>query len=95
MAWLECHFEFVADRFEPVALVLLVPHAFVRFDSMGLLAMELLAVGARILLWLIVFVLLLFSMATAQLGALGFLALTCVWLVFFLRQVAVRAYAVR
>ena len=42
---------------------------------MGLLAMELLAVGARILLWLIVIVLLLFSAATLQLGALGFLAL--------------------
>ncbi len=65
MAWLECHFKFVTDQFEAVALVLFVPHAFVRFDLMGLLAMELLAVGARILLWHIVFVLLLFSMATA------------------------------
>jgi hypothetical protein len=65
VAWLECHFEFVAYQFEVVALVLLVPHAFVWFDSMGLLAMELLAVGVSILLWLVVFVLLLFSAATA------------------------------
>jgi hypothetical protein len=65
VVWLECHVEFVADQFEAVALVLLVPHSFVRFDLMGLLAMELLAVGARILFWLIVFVLLLFSPATA------------------------------
>ncbi len=93
--WLECHFEFVADQFEAVALVLLVPHAFVQLKLMGLLAMELLAVGARILLWLVVFVLLLFSAATAQLGALGFLALACSWLAIFLRQDAVGAYAVR
>ncbi len=65
MAWHECHFEFVAVQTEAVALVLLVPHAFVRFDSMGLLAMELLAVEACILLWLVIFVLLLFSAATA------------------------------
>jgi hypothetical protein len=88
VVWLECHFELVADQFEVVALVLLVPHALVRFDSMGLLAMELLAVGARILLWLVVLLLLLFSVATLQLGALGFLALTCAWLAFFLGQVA-------
>ncbi len=91
MAWLECHFKFVADQFKAVALVLFVPHAFARFNLMGLLAMELLAVGTRILLWLVVFVLLLFSAATARLGALGFLALASAWLAFFLRQVAVRA----
>jgi hypothetical protein len=95
VAWLECDFEFFADRFEAVALVLLVPHAFVRFDLMGLLAMELLAVGTGILLWLVVFVLLLFFAATARLGALGFLALACAWLVFFLRRVTVGAYAIR
>ncbi len=50
---------------------------------MGLLVMELLAVGARILLWLIVLVLLLFSAATLQLGKLGYLVLACTWLVFF------------
>ncbi len=62
---------------------------------MGLLVMELLAVGAHILLWLIVLVLPLFFAATTQLGALEFLALACAWLAFFLRQVAVGAYAVR
>jgi hypothetical protein len=56
--------------------------------------MELLAVEACILLWLIILVLLLFSTATAQLGALGFLALVCVWLAFFLRGVAVGAHAI-
>jgi hypothetical protein len=84
VAWSECHFELITDQFEAVALVLLVPHALVRFDLMGLLAMELLAVGAHIFLWLVVLVLLLFSAATLQLGALGFLALACMWLAFFL-----------
>ncbi len=51
---------------------------------MGLLAMKLLAVGARILLWLVVVVLLLFPAVTLQLGALGFLALVCAWLAFVL-----------
>ena len=72
MAWFECHFELVVDQFEAVALVLLVPHALVQFDSMGLLAMELLAVKARILLWLVVLVLLLFScgrLATWNIGS--------------------------
>ena len=64
------------------------------FNSMGLLAMELLAVEARICLWLIVPVLLLFSAATSRLGALGFLALVCAWLRFFLVQVAVGAYTI-
>ncbi len=49
MAWFECHIELVADQFEAVALVLFVPHALVRFNLMGLLVIELLAVGARIL----------------------------------------------
>ncbi len=65
MVWFECHFELVTDQFEEVALVFLVPHALVRFDWMGLLAMELLAVGARILFWFVVPVLLLFSAATS------------------------------
>jgi hypothetical protein len=95
VAWFECHLELIADQFEVVALVLLVPHALVRFDLMGLLVMELLAVGARILLWVVLLVLLLFSVAILRLGALGFLVLACAWLAFFLRQVAVGAYAVR
>jgi hypothetical protein len=47
---------------------------------MGLLAMEILAVGARILLWLVVLVLLQCSVATLQFGALGFLVLPWAWL---------------
>jgi hypothetical protein len=61
---------------------------------MGLLAMELLAVGARIFLLLVILVLLLFTAATLRLGALGFLALACTWLLFFLGRVAVGAYPV-
>ncbi len=52
---------------------------------MGLLAMELFAVGARIFLWLVIFFLLLIPAAILQLGALGFLALACAWLAFILR----------
>jgi hypothetical protein len=70
-------------QFEVVALILLVPDALVWCDSMGLLASELLAVGARILLWLVVLVLLLFSASALQLRLLGFLALMCMWLAFF------------
>jgi hypothetical protein len=58
---------------------------------MELLAMKLLAVGARILLWLVVLALLLFSAATLKLGALGFLALACALLAFFFGQDAVGA----
>ena len=65
MVWLERHFELVTDQFEAVALEFLVPHALVRFDSMRLLEIELLVVGARILLCLIVIVLLLFSASAA------------------------------
>jgi hypothetical protein len=50
---------------------------------MGLLAMELLAVGARILLLLFVLVLLLFSASAVRLGTLGFLAIASQWLAFF------------
>ncbi len=77
-----------------VALVLLLPYALVQFDLMGLLVMALLAVGARILLWLIGLVLLLFFAATLLLGSLGFLALACMWLVFIVRQVAAGAFAI-
>jgi hypothetical protein len=62
---------------------------------MGLLAMELLAVMARILLWFVVLVLLLFSMATLQLGTLGFLALACAWLAFFFGLGAIGTHTVR
>ena len=57
-----------------VSLQFLVPHAFVRFDAMGLLAVVFLAVGACVLLWLFVLVLL-FLIFVARLGLLGFLVL--------------------
>jgi len=57
-----------------VSLIFLVPHAFVRFDAMGLLAVVFLAVGACVLLWFFVLVLL-FLLFPARLGHLGFLVL--------------------
>jgi hypothetical protein len=94
VAWFERHFKLVIDQFEVVALVFLIPHALVQFNLMGLLAMELLAVGARILFWFIALVLLLFSVSALWLGTLGFLALLCTWLAFFFGQVAVGTHAV-
>ncbi len=94
MVGFECHFELITDQFEAVVIVFLVPRALVWFNSMRLLAMELLAVGACILLWLVVLVLLLFSASAVQLVTLGFLAVTCTWLAFFFGRVAVRTHAV-
>ncbi len=62
---------------------------------MRLLAMELLAVGAFDLFWLIILVLLLFSANAVGLGKLGFLVLACTLLVFFFGRVPVRTHAVR
>ncbi len=56
-----------------VALVFLVPHAFVRLDAMGLLAVVFLAMGACVLLWLLVVLVLLFLLFVTRLGLLGFL----------------------
>ncbi len=75
MAWFERHFKLITDQFEAVSLVFLVPHALVWFDSMGLLAMDFLAVGARILLWLVILVLLLSLSSAAQLVTIRFLAI--------------------
>jgi hypothetical protein len=94
VAWFEHHFELVTDQFESVALVLLVPHALVQFNLMRLLAMELLAVGARILLWLVILVLLLFSASAVCHGMLGFFSIGCTWLAFFFGQVAVKIHTV-
>jgi hypothetical protein len=60
VAWLGIYLELIAYRLEVVALILLVPRAFVQFDTMGLLALVFLAVGACVLLWLVVLVLLFF-----------------------------------
>ena len=55
----------------------LVPHAFVRLEAMGLRVVVFLAMGACVLLRLIVLVLLLF-LFLASLGLLGLLVLTFV-----------------
>ncbi len=56
--------------------------------------MELLAVGVRILLWLVVLVLLLFTASALRLGTLGFLSIACTWLAFFFGRVAAGTQAV-
>ena len=87
MAWLELHLHLVANRFEAVAFVLLVPHAFLWFDFVGLLAMELLAVWAiillpllillrRLLLIFLLILLLLLITSTSQFGPACFLRRT-------------------
>ncbi len=65
MAWLESHHELIADGFEMVSHVFLVPHAFVRVDAMGLPVLEFLAVGAGVLCGRIVVILLLFLLLFA------------------------------
>ena len=73
-AWLEIYLELIADQLEAVSLIFFVPRAFVRLNTMGLLAVVFLAIGARVLLWLVVLVLL-FFLFLANLGLLGFLVL--------------------
>ena len=57
---------------------------------MGLLAVVFLAMGARVLLWLIILVLL-FFLFLASLGLLGFLVLAFTRLALLLRRAAVGA----
>ncbi len=71
-------------RLEAVSLIFFVPHAFVRLNAMGLLAVVFLAMGAHVLLWLVVLVLLFFPFL-ASLGLLGFLVLTFMRLALLLR----------
>ena len=73
-AWFEIDLKLIADRLEAVSLIFFVPHAFVRLDAMGLLAVVFLAMGARVLLWLIVLSLLFFFFSRAM-AFLGFLCL--------------------
>ncbi len=49
VVWLDSHFKLVADGFETVSFVFLVPHAIVRVNAMGLPALEFLAMGAGVL----------------------------------------------
>ena len=83
-AWLELYVELIADWLEAVSLILLVPHAFVRFNAMGLPAVVFLAMGACVLLWLIVLVLC-FLLFPVRLGLLGFLVFMFAILAPFLR----------
>ncbi len=54
VAWFESHLKLVADGFEMVSLVFLVPHAFVWVDVMGLPVLEFLAMGADVLCWKVI-----------------------------------------
>ena len=89
-AWFEIDLKLIADRLEAVSLIFFVPHAFVRLDAMGLLAVVFLAMGARVLLWLIVLGLL-FFLFLARRGLLGFLVLAFARLALLLRRAAVGA----
>ncbi len=71
-AWFEIDLKLIADQLEAVSFVFYVPHAFVGLDAMGLLAVVFLAMGARVLLWLIVLGLLFFFFSRAV-AFLGFL----------------------
>jgi hypothetical protein len=72
-AWFEIDLKLIADRLETVSLIFFVPHAFVRLDAMGFLAVVFLAMGARVLLWLIVLGLLFFFFSRA----VAFLVFLC------------------
>jgi hypothetical protein len=89
-AWPEIYLELIAYQLEVVSFVFFVPHAFVRLNAMGLLAVVLLAMGARVLLWLVVLVLL-FFLFLARLGLLGFFVLAYARLALLLRRAPVRA----
>jgi hypothetical protein len=71
-AWLEIDLELIADRLEAASLIFFVAHAIVWLDAMGLLAVVFLAMGTRVLLWLIILGLLFFFFSRA-LAFLGFL----------------------
>ena len=92
-AWFEIDLKLIADRLEAVSFIFFVPHAFVRLDAMGLLAVVFLAMGARVLLWLIVLSLL-FFLFLARRGLLGFLVLAFARLALLLRRAAVGASTV-
>ncbi len=89
-AWFEIDLKLIADQLEAVSLIFFVPHAFVRFDAMGLLAVVFLAMGARVLLWLIVLGLL-FFLFLARRGLLGFLVLAFARHALLLRRANVGA----
>ncbi len=82
--WLEIYLKLIADQLEAVSLIFLVPHAFVLLNAMGLLAVVFLAMGACVLLWLIILGLL-FLLFPARLGLLGFHVLAFARLATLLR----------
>ncbi len=87
-AWFEIDLKLIADCLEAVYFIFYVPHAFFGLDAMGLLAVVFLAMGARVLLWLIVLGLLLF-LFLARCGLLGFLVLAFARLALLLRRATV------
>jgi hypothetical protein len=86
-AWFEINLKLIADRLEAVSLIFFVSHAFFRLDAMGLLVVVFLAMGARVLLWLIVLGLF-FFLFLARLGLHGFLVLAFARLALLLRRAA-------
>ena len=86
VAWLEGHLELVADGFEPVSFVFFVPHEFVWVDVIGLLAFEFFAMGACVLCWCLIVVLLCFLLLFAVcLGSFVLLAVASTWFAFLFR----------
>ena len=51
VAWLESHLKLVADGFEAVSFVFLLPHTFVQVNAMGLPAVICFCSGGRCSLW--------------------------------------------
>ena len=92
-AWFEIDLKLIADRLEAETFIFFVPHAFVRLDAMGFLAVVFLAMGAHVLLWLIVLGLLFFLFLSRR-GLLGFLVLAFARLALLLRRAAVGASTV-
>jgi hypothetical protein len=78
-----------------VALGLFVPHGLVWVDAMRLPVVEFLAVGASVLFWFVILVLLLFLMSSVQLRMLKLLAIATARIAPLLQQIAVCANTVR
>ena len=88
--WFEGHLELVADGFEPASVVFLVSHAFVWVDVMGRPALDFFTMGAYVLCWRLIVIVLCFLLLFATcLGLFVLLAVTSAWFVFFLQQFTV------
>jgi hypothetical protein len=93
---LEGHLGLIADGFEPVSFVFFVPHAFVWVDAMGLPALDFFAMGACVLCWRLIVILLCFLLLFATcLGLFVLLAVVSAWFAFLLKRFAVGGGNVR